>query len=184
LEELARDDADPHRTTVISYDMIQSDDMPSIAPQNVLWARHQHVFAGMSWDENKLRYFQYLYYMNVNDSDLDVMLKNDFVSKIALFGWARHTDRLSSDAKTLTYREIYEEVKKYRLYREQFSKADASNPVLSFAVVNRGMDLDFSKLDRWYERDAGEDLGRYTLYKLKLREEPLEIDVDSQPELK
>ena len=31
LEELAKSDPDPHRTTVLAYDMIQSDDLPTVA---------------------------------------------------------------------------------------------------------------------------------------------------------
>jgi hypothetical protein len=157
--------------------MIQADDLPSVAPQNVLWARHQHVFAGMSWEENKRRYFQYLYYMNVDERDLDHMLKNDFVAKIALFGWGRHTDRLSSEAKPLTYGEIDQEVRNFEAYRKGFSAPEATNPLLSYAIVHNGMDVDFSQLDRWYERDGGEQVGRYTLYRLKLRSDPVNGDV-------
>jgi hypothetical protein len=169
LEELGREDADPHRSTVIAYDMIQADDLPSVAPQNVLWARHQHVFAGMSWDENKYRYFQFLYYQNVDEGGLEYLLKNDFVAKIALFGWGRHTDRLSSEAKPLTYGEIAVEVAKYAAYRNNFSAANAAQPMLSYAVVNNQADTDLANLDRWYERDGGEVIGKYTLYRLRLR---------------
>jgi hypothetical protein len=171
LEVLSRDDIDPHRSTVLSYDMVQADDMPSVAPQNVLWSRHQHVFAGMSWEENKERYFQFLYYMNVDAQGLDYLLQNDFVSKIALFGWGRHSDRLSSEAKPLTYGEIALEVNHYAGYRASFSAANAASPMLSYAIVNNQASPDLTNLDRWYERDAGEVIGSYTLYKLKLRSE-------------
>jgi hypothetical protein len=172
LEELARDDIDPHRSTVLAYDMLQADDLPTVAPQNVLWARHQHVFAGMNWDENKERYFQYLYYMNVDERGLDHLLKNDFVGKIALFGWGRHTDRLSSQAKPLTYGEIDREVRRYAAYRAGFNAGNATNPLLSYAVVNNRADTDLTNLDKWYERGAGEVIGQYTLYKLRLRSAP------------
>jgi hypothetical protein len=171
LEELARDDNDPHRSTVLAYDMIQSDDLPSVAPQNVLWSRHQHVFAGMSWQENKDRYFQFLYYLNVDEQGLDYLLKNDFVAKIALFGWGRHTDRLSSEARPLTRGEIAAEVDRYAAYRSGFNTASAANPLLSYAVVNNDADIDLSNLDKWYTRDAGEVIGKYTLYRLRLRKE-------------
>ncbi|HUR96544.1 MAG TPA: hypothetical protein VMZ26_00620 [Pyrinomonadaceae bacterium] len=169
LEVLSRDDVDPHRSTVLSYDMIQADDMPSVAPQNVLWSRHQHVFAGMSWQENKDRYFQFLYYLNVDAKGLDYLLKNDFVSKIALFGWGRHSDRLSSEARPLTYGEIAIEVNRYAAYRANFDAASAASPMLSYAVVNNEVRPDLTNLDKWYNRDAGEVIGKYTLYKLELR---------------
>ena len=171
LEELGRKDVDPNRSTVLAYDMIQSDDLPSVAPQNVLWSRHQHVFAGMSWQENKERYYQFLYYQNVDERGLDYLLKNDFVAKIALFGWGRHTDRLSIDAKPLTYGEIATEVRQYKAYREAFNAATAANPKLSYAVVNNEAQNDLTNLEKWYELDSGEVIGKYTLYKLKLRSE-------------
>ncbi|MEP7147265.1 MAG: hypothetical protein ABI857_00075 [Acidobacteriota bacterium] len=171
LEELSLEDVDPYRSTVLAYDMIQSDDLPSIAPQNVLWSRHQHVFAGMSWQENKDRYFQYLYYSNVDEEVLDYLLKNDFVTKIALFGWGRHTDRLSSEATPLTYGEIDSEVERYAAYRSAFNAVNAANPMLSYAVVRNDADTDLSNLDKWYVRDGGEVVGMYTIYKLILRAE-------------
>ena len=169
LEQISSGNPDAHRTTVLAFDMIQADDLPSVAPQNVLWARHQHVFAGLSWEENKERYYQFLYYSNVDERGLDFLLKNDFVSKIALFGWGRHTDRLSSAAKPLTYGEIADEVRRYGVYRTTFDVSRAANPVISFVVVNNEADPDLDTLDRWYERDPGEVIGKYTLYRVKLR---------------
>jgi hypothetical protein len=32
--------------------------------------------------------------------------------------------------------------------------------------------FDLTNLDQWYERDAGEVIGDYTLYKVKLRPQP------------
>ena len=170
LEEFAKSDPDPHRTTVLAFDMIQSDDLPSVAPQNVLWARHQHVFAGLSWDESKERYFQFLHYSNIDERGLDYLLKKDFVSQIALFGWGRHTDRLSSDSKPLTYGEVGKEVANYKDYRAGFGRQQASKPPLSFVVVNDDADTDLSVLDKWYERHEPESIGKYTIYRVRLRE--------------
>ena len=79
--------------TVLAIGNILADDLPTIAPQNVLWSRHQHVFAGLTWQENKERYYQYLYYQNLDSKWLKRRLKKgDFVSMIALFGWGRHTN--------------------------------------------------------------------------------------------
>ena len=170
LEELSAFESDPHRMTVFASDMIQGDDLPSVAPQNVLWARHQHVFAGLSWEESKERYYQYLYYLNVDEEGLDYLLKNDFASQIALFGWGRHTDRLSFDAKPLTYGEVDAEVKNYAAYRSNFSRTQATSPLLSYVVVNNRADTDLSVIDRWYSRDEGEVVGKYTLYRVWLKD--------------
>jgi len=169
LSEFAKDDPDPHRTTVLSFDGIFADDMPTVAPQNILWARHQHVFAGLSWEENKERYFQQLYYQNIDERGLDYLLKNDFVSQIALFGWGRHTDRLSAASKPLTYGEIAVEVRMYKAYRESFGKTQASNPLVSYVVVPNDNSFDLSNVEEWYELDDGEVIGGHTLHKARLR---------------
>lgn len=167
LEELAKHDPDPHRATVLAYDMIQADDLPTVAPQNVLWARHQHVFAGLSWEESKERYYQFLHYSNVDERGLDYLLKNDFVAQIALFGWGRHTGRLSSEAKPLTYGEIAQEVQRYADYRATFDATKA--PLLKFVIVNDEAETDLSVLDLWYARYDPEVIGKYTLYKVRRR---------------
>jgi hypothetical protein len=169
LSELAMSDPDPYRSTVLSFDGIFADDMPTVAPQNILWARHQHVFAGLGWEESKERYFQQLYYQNVDEKGLDYLLKNDFVSQIALFGWGRHTDRLSIDAKPLTYGEIAVEVAKYKEYRESFNRERAASPAISYLVVPNDNYFDLSNVEEWYELDGGEVIGRHTLYRTKLK---------------
>ena len=173
LEELAKTDAaapDNSPGVVMPFSMTQGDDLPTVAPQSVLWARHQHVFAGVTWHENKERYYQYLYYMNLDDAWLEKSMKEgDFVSMIALFGWGRHTTRLSADAKPLTIGEIEEESRRFGSYLHNFSYEQASHPTLSYVVVPSDWDADFTNLDLWYERDGGEQLGEYVLYKVRLK---------------
>jgi glycopeptide antibiotics resistance protein len=173
LEELAKTDVpspDSQRAVVMPFSMIQGDDLPTIAPQSVLWARHQHVFAGVTWDENKERYYQYLYYMNLDEQWLEKSMKEgDFVSMIALFGWGRHTSRLSAEAKPLTFGEIEEEARRFGDYRKKFGYAQASRPTLSYVIVPSDWQTDFTNLDIWYERGEAEDFGDYTLYKVKLK---------------
>lgn len=170
LEYLARSEPNPYQTTVLAYSVIQGDDLPSLAPQNLLWGFHQHVFAGLSWQESKERYYQYLYYSDLNEKDLENLLRNGERSAVvSLFGWGRNTNRLSSEAKPLTYGEIAEEARKYGEYRKNFGLRQAANPTLSYVVAPNDWNLDFTNLDSWYERDAGEKIGDYTLYKVKLK---------------
>lgn len=172
LEDLARAEGfkTAHLKTVLSFGMTQADDLPSVAPQNVLWARHQHVFAGLSWQESKERYYQYLYYSNIDEQELADRLKNgDFVSMIALFGWGRHTSRLSSEATPLKYREIDEEAARYGEFRSRFSVMEASNPKISYLIVPQNWNRSIENIDRWYKRDNGEMLGDYVLFNLTLK---------------
>lgn len=175
LTELSATDTpspDSNRAVVMAISMVQGDDLPTVAPQAVLWARHQHVFAGGTAQENKERYYQYLYYMDLDEKWLNKSLKTgDFVSMIALFGWGRHTPRLSGEYKPLTYGEIDEETAKFGDYYRNFSFEQASHPTLSYVVAPVDWKVDFTNLDLWYDRDAGENFGKYTLYKVKLKQQ-------------
>ncbi|MBE7515551.1 MAG: hypothetical protein HS105_02910 [Chloracidobacterium sp.] len=168
LNELSKG-ADWHRDVVMHFGMAEADDLPTLAPQPVLWARHQHVFAGVTWQENKERYYQYLYYLGVRPESLAHGMKNgtDLVSVIALFGWGRHTDRLNSEYKPLTYGEIDAEAGLYAKYIASFDPHNALPLTYAITEVNSMQDLE--NIDKWYDRDAGETFGRYTLYKLDLR---------------
>jgi len=171
LDEIGRSEPHPQAAVVMHFGMAEGDDLPTLAPQSVLWARHQHVFAGETWQENKERYYQYLYYLGVNERQLAAGIKsgNDFVSVIALFGWGRHTDRLNSEYKPLTFREIDEEMRLFADYIKTFDPLKAGNPPLNYAISETDSPPNFTNIDKWYERDAGEVFGKYTLYRLKTR---------------
>ncbi len=171
LDEIGKNEPNPQAAVVMHFGMAEGDDLPTLAPQSVLWARHQHVFAGETWQENKERYYQYLYYLGVDERQLAAGIKggNDFVSVIALFGWGRHTDRLNSEYKPLTFREIDEEMKRFANYIKAFDPLKAGNPPLNYAISETNSPPDFTNIDKWYERDGGEVFGKYTLYRLKTR---------------
>jgi hypothetical protein len=172
LTELAAGDAQAHSEVILPFEIAVGDDLPTIAPQGVLWARHQHVFAGVTWQENKERYYQYLYYTGVDPEQLAASMRSghDFVSIIALFGWGRHTDRLSADFKPLTFGELDHEAQLYADYIQNFDPHAVSNRPLDFAVVRSDSDPDWSNVDRWYTRSEPESIGPFDLYKLKLRQ--------------
>ncbi|MBK7933616.1 MAG: hypothetical protein WBO68_15440 [Pyrinomonadaceae bacterium] len=171
LDEIAKGEPNPHASVVMHFGMAEGDDLPTLAPQSVLWARHQHVFAGVTWQENKERYYQYLYYMGVDERHLAAGIKsgNDFVSVIALFGWGRHTDRLNAAYTPLTFREIDDEMHRFGDYLKAFDPLKAGNPPLNYAISETDSPPNFANIDKWYERGAGEIFGKYTLYRLKLR---------------
>ena len=171
LTELSAGDPLAHKKVVLHFSTAEADDLPTIAPQSVLWARHQHVFAGITWDENKERYFQQLYYEGVSPKQLGNGMKRggDFVSMIALFGWGRHTDRLNAEHKPLTFGEIDHETARYAEYIDKFSPEMAGAVPLDFVVVPNASEPFLDNIDRWYQRDEGKDLGKYTVYRLTRR---------------
>ncbi|HYJ45895.1 MAG TPA: hypothetical protein VEV81_04715, partial [Pyrinomonadaceae bacterium] len=61
LKELAREAeaAGGERPgAVFAPNIIEGDDLPTLAPEGLLWARHLHVFSGTTWEENKERFYQ------------------------------------------------------------------------------------------------------------------------------
>jgi hypothetical protein len=57
---------------------------------------------------------------------------------------------------------------------EGFSREHASNPRLSYLVTPIGEEPSLANLDRWYERDAGERIGEFMFYRVRLRDEELD----------
>ena len=175
LRELAGESIEiaRHQTT-LNLEALQADSQPTVAPQAVLWARHQHVFAGLQdWEENRKRYYQLLYYLDLDENHLRKSLTGcrDIEACMALFGWDRFNARLSANARPLTLSEIESEVQNFADFSQNFSREDAQHSLLSYLIVYSDAGNGLENLDRWYERDAGEKLGNYTLYSLKLKEE-------------
>ncbi|MBK8466345.1 MAG: hypothetical protein IPL32_10985 [Chloracidobacterium sp.] len=172
LTEIGKEDPDRHTKVVLHLGMAEADDLPTVAPQSVLWARHQHVFSGLtSWQENKERYYQLLYYQGINGHQIGQAMKRgeDFVSMIALFGWGRHTDRLNSAYKPLTFGEIDEEMRVFDEYCQNFDGSRPDVVRLDYLVAPSEPQPIFDNIDKWYSRDEGETFGKYVFYRLKLR---------------
>ncbi|MEQ1643840.1 MAG: hypothetical protein ABL959_10385 [Pyrinomonadaceae bacterium] len=174
LTEIAANDPNKYKQVVLHLGIAEGDDLPTIAPQSVLWARHQHVFPGLDWQESKERYYQQLLYQGVSERQLANGMKKgeDFVSMIALFGWGRHTDRLNSEYKPLTFGEIDAEARKYTDYARNFNATAAGIPQLNYLVTPIELEPYLDNVDKWYERTDREQLGKYVLYRLALKSEP------------
>jgi hypothetical protein len=155
---------------VLFTDVLPSDDLSTVAPQPVLWARHMHVFSGVTLDENKERFYQYLYYTGVTEQILtNALAQRDFYYILPLFGWERANSNLTVNWRPITEEEILEELHEYAEYVHSFNRERATHPTLSYVVTSQRINPDLSNLDRWYERDAGERIGPHTLYRVKLR---------------
>jgi hypothetical protein len=171
LAELARHPAANEAGRVVLFtDVLPADDLPTIAPQAVLWARHMHVFSGVTMAENKERFYQYLYYTGVTEQILtEALAEKDFYYILPLFGWERANPNLTVNWKPITPEEALDELRRYATYYDSFNHERAMHPVLSYVVTSKRLNTDLSNLDRWYERAEGERFGDYTLYRVKLR---------------
>lgn len=173
LRELAGGSVDPARyRTTFNSEPIQADSQPVSSPHPVLWARHQHTFAGITdWQENKDRYYKQLYFSNRGPEWLRDALSgcSDLEACMALFGWDRFNATLSTAARPLTYGEIVEEAENFKRFIAKFDAHQAYDPLLHYAVRRADDDRKFEDLYKWYEPGEPEALGKYVLIPLKPR---------------
>lgn len=126
--------------------------------------------------ERKEFLYMHLYYSKVDGSALrkpsegtyrDVGLK---YARAAIFGHERVIPGMNVQFEPLKPEEIEAAILEYQAYVDSFSKAQALKRPLAYAVLLADDNFDFTNLDRWYERDAGERVGDYVLYRLRLRD--------------
>jgi hypothetical protein len=169
LAQLARP-AEGEREIVLATHVVHADNLPSVAPQAVLWALHMRVFSGVTLDENRERFYQHLYYSGVGEQGfIRALGEYNFEYRIGLFGQERINRTLTPDLKPITAEEIRYEAGKYLDYVESFDHERAARWPLSFVIAWADDAPDFTRLDRWYERDGGEQIGDFILYRVKLR---------------
>jgi hypothetical protein len=172
LRELSRTAAGESRGVVLYFNLDHADLSPVLAPQPVLWAPHTPAFSGVTTEENRERLYQYLYYISEDMANIDERSFEtfDYRKKYlihSLIEWGHNDPAWTVDWKQITAEDIRSAVDGYGRYASSFSREQASSPSLSFVVAD-GV-VDFKNLDLWYERDAGERIGRFTLYRLKLK---------------
>jgi hypothetical protein len=174
LAEIARSEKPSlSHPTVLATDLLIADSLPTNAPQAVLYAPHMLVYSGVNETEGKERFYQYLYYTGVDERGLKKILTGDgrYGFAPALFGFERAVEGLSEHPKPITGEELDQELRRYSEYCASFTSKRAASVKLSYLVQKNDAKVDLSNLDQWYERDAGERQGSFTLYRLKLRDE-------------
>jgi hypothetical protein len=149
--------------------------LPTWAPQGSLLAPGSVAFQGLSEAERKERLYQHFYYCGKNMEYLRELLNDrtddpfltHFV-KSTIFGPERDVPFLSPDFQPIRQDEIEREVSAYEALAKSFSREEAAKRPLTYAVTLGDGKFDFSHIDLWYERDAGQRVGAYTLYRLEL----------------
>ncbi len=158
------------REIVLSTHVVHADNLPTVAPQAVLWGLHMRVFSGVTLAENRERFYQHLYYSGIGEQRfLQSLSEYSFEYRIGLFGQERINRTLTPDLKPITAEEIRDETAEYLGYVEAFDHERAGRWPLSYVTAWAQDEPDFTRLDRWYERDGGERIGNFILYRVKLR---------------
>ncbi|HUS10005.1 MAG TPA: hypothetical protein VMZ30_06020 [Pyrinomonadaceae bacterium] len=159
---------------VLFDDLHMADGAPAVSPLAVLWAPHMIVYSGVTQVESKERLYRHLYYTGVGVKELDAYLHGQDVyygCAVGLFGFDRLVDGLNPNAKPITIEEKNAELISYGRYVETFDKERAANPRLSYLITQTVDGTDLRNLERWYQRDAGERVGKFTLFRLQLRDD-------------
>lgn len=149
--------------------------LPTWTSQGTLLGMGGLDFGSASQAQRKEMLYMYLYYSAVDGARLREVLNeragDTFLShyaRIATFGHERVVPMLSLNFEPIRHTEVEEEVRGYQAYVDSFSHNKVLLHPLTY-VITRG-ESDLSHIDLWYERDAGERFGDYSLYHLKLRQ--------------
>ena len=152
---------------VLTSDLLLANSVVTISRNPVLWARHFYTFSNTDLAEQRKRFFQYLYYLGIDESRLARDLQNDFVARWEIFGAHRANPVLASSHTPITQEEIDNSAKEYGAFANSFDSSLATSPLLSYALVSPNADL--RNVDKWYDRTFVENSGPYVLYRLQVR---------------
>jgi hypothetical protein len=150
--------------------------LPTWTPQGTLLGMGGLDFGSASQKERKELLYMYLYYSAADAGRLRELLNEraddtfmNHYARIAIFGHERVVPMLSFNFKPVKQEEIEEEVRAYQAYSDSFSREKVLLRPLTYIVTKAESEPNLSHIDRWYERDAGERIGYYNLYRVKLR---------------
>ena len=143
--------------------------LPTFAPDALLWESH-FEFLDLHPNERRQRFYQYLYYTGIDERRFGKELGQPMSTfAAAAFGHDRVIPGQSVLAKPITGQEIAGEVASYQTYISSFAREKALEHLLSYVIVPADGSIDLSNLDRWYERDKGDQVGDHILYRVQLR---------------
>lgn len=162
---------DPRTVVTLNLDSLQGDSQPTVSQFAVLWARHQHTFAGIvSQDENRLRYYTLIYFSGLDAPWLREALTDcsNIEACMTLFGWDRFNSTLSANARGLTKPEIEDEVRNYAEFVASFGEREAYSPALKYVIARKDTPMS-RQLAIWYDVGPAEIHGEFALSELKPR---------------
>jgi hypothetical protein len=151
-------------------EILNSEDLPGLSSQPTMWSLHHAMFPDIDWAENTDRLNKFIYFQNFSPERLrkELRTKNGWLV-FGYFGPGRVWSLLTTEYSPVTEEEIEATVEKYKEFCRNFDYLEAQKHVISFVLVHREFSNDLSRIDQWYERGEGEQIGKYILYRVKLR---------------
>ena len=177
LAEVGRNRSDGRLDTgsvVYAPNFVVANALPSTAPQAVLWAQYLFLFPDVTLAEDKERLAQFLYYKgvsftNIDENNLDSLNNERAYYLTSLIRRGRFNPRLSVDWKPIAPEEVRGALEYYANYVLSFNRDRAAHPELSYLLVKVDDPQNLENFDRWYERDQGERVGDYLLFRVHLK---------------
>lgn len=165
-----------NKSVVFSFDLSSAYwkngiDIPSLTSKPVLWQLHMTMFPDVNLNANRELFFKQLYFENFDEQDLiSGLQRGDTFLFYGLWGGEKTNSIYTGELKPVTSDDIKEAAAQYLEYRRNFSYENARTPEISTVLMHRFTNNHgLSAIDRWYERDAGETVGEYMIYRVKLR---------------
>jgi hypothetical protein len=164
-------------TLVFSPSVALITQLPTWTSQGTLLDLGGVDFGNVTREERKKFFYMHLYYSKADSAALRQALKRSAdrihveLSSVrtVIFGYERTSPALTSQFRPIQEDEIEREVQAYDEYVHSFSREEVLSRPLSYAVIPVEGNFNLANLDLWYQRDAGEKVGDYSLYRLKLR---------------
>lgn len=169
FDRLAQLSVSQAQQVVLVDDLKLADRLPTDASQSLLWAPRMLVFPGVSEAENRERFWQQLYYLGYDEQKFWAQMDQaDWNFLAGMFPYDRLSPAVTGKSAPLTPEELRAQLTTYLNYARTFSQDRAASPTLSYLVVHSENRYDFTNLDRWYQRDSGERVGDFVIYRLTL----------------
>lgn len=151
--------------------------LPTWAPQGLLIGTGTAYFQPLSEAQLKEWIYLHLYYCG-KDEDYLRQLLNDKIDdpfltyfvRSTFFGPERILLFLGWNSKPPSQPEIEAEVTQFGKFMRSLSRSDVAMRPITYVITAADGNFDFSRIDQWYERDEGERVGDYVLYRVRLRD--------------
>jgi hypothetical protein len=135
-------------------------------------------FQALPETQRKEWIYLHLYYCG-KDEDYLRQLLNDRIDdpyltyfvQSTVFGPERILLFLGHHTEPVSQPEIEAQVAEYAAFARSFSRSNALTRPMTYVITRVEERFDFSRVDRWYQRDEGERIGDYTLYRVRLRDQ-------------
>lgn len=152
---------------VLASNLLLANAVATTSKNPVLWARHLYTFSNVNLAEQKNRFYQYLYYVGVDEGEFKQALRDDFIARWEVFGAERANPMLAQSNQPVSEEEIASASHDYEAFIKSFDESVAAKLPLTYAVATANADL--KNLDRWYERTVVDQKSNLLLYRLKPR---------------